>query len=120
MNIKRFFQHVACSRNYIAGSALTLVLAIAGGPAESTEATTVPSLHDAPTEVSRAQDSQVASPSRINGRADWDTDYPSQLAPEGVPLLPARKESVGVASPAQAVRGSLSSQSPSVSTHPSP
>lgn len=29
------------------------------------------------------------TPSRINGRADWDVDYPSQLAPAPVEPAPA-------------------------------
>lgn len=35
----------------------------------------------------RHKDEQLTvSDSRINGRTDWDVDYPSQLAPQALPM----------------------------------
>lgn len=70
----------------IVSTALMLALGITAGPllagqgaaAEAPAHSTVKclALH-----ASRGDDKGDVSSSRINGRADWDVDYPSQLAP---------------------------------------
>ncbi|WP_266182873.1 hypothetical protein [Dyella humicola] len=86
MNTSRFSTLTALSHKRIVARALILALSLVGtpllagqtvdakGPAHgASQRQSVPS--------SRGDDKHDESGSRINGRADWDVDYPSQLAP---------------------------------------
>jgi hypothetical protein len=64
-----------------------LALSLAAGPVLAEQ----PGAGNGATQTTQPSRSQPApqdaegpevSPSRINGRADWDVDYPSQLAPQ--------------------------------------
>lgn len=61
--------------------ALALALALTG---ETLFAAQAPQPAPSPQLASEIQ-SQTNLPNRINGREDWDVDYPSQLAPQAVP-----------------------------------
>ncbi len=86
MNTARFSTPTALSRKRIVAASLMLALGFVGTPllAEQTADAHGPAhttLHCESVPASRADDKRNESGSRINGRADWDVDYPSQLAP---------------------------------------
>lgn len=95
MTIQRFYSRTTPTHRGIATSVLLLALGLASSPLWAAE-------HGEPTPLeASAQTTQArtlatidasndASSSRINGRADWDVDYPSQLAPQAIhPVQPA-------------------------------
>jgi hypothetical protein len=76
----------ALSHKRIVTRALMLALGLAAGPllagqSVATEAPTHGILKCHALHASRSDDQGEVSSSRVNGRADWDVDYPSQLAP---------------------------------------
>ena len=100
MNTARFSTHTALSRKRIVAASLMLALGSVGtpllagqtvdakGPAHTTS-------HCQSVPASRSDDKRTESGSRINGRVDWDVDYPSQLAP---PERTSSRDAEGVAS----------------------
>lgn len=89
MKISRSTTSSAPSHERIVRYMLFMVLAAVGSvsPLQRAAASEAPA-HKAvlcqPSSGSRADDGRDAPSSRINGRVDWDTDYPSQLAPEAL------------------------------------
>ena len=86
MKTTRFFTHSSPLRKRITATTLMLALTLASGPLLATGKTD-PGAPSA--QASNTVHDEEPSSSRINGRADWDIDYPSQLAPQFLP--PSRK-----------------------------
>lgn len=78
MSTQRFSTLVPSSHQRMAAGALALLLALAGGPSFAAERAS----SQTPPQPVHGVASQDVSASRINGREDWDVDYPSQLAPQ--------------------------------------
>lgn len=76
MTTKRHSTPIVQSHTRLIGAALALAFTLAGSPLLAAE---VHASQPHPAASAKADD---VSPSRINGREDWDTDYPSQLAPQ--------------------------------------
>jgi hypothetical protein len=84
MNVIRFSTPSSQSRRRIVAGAVTLALSLVASPllAEQPGAVCGPAQTTQQRQSPQNNESQDASPSRINGRVDWDVDYPSQLAPQ--------------------------------------
>ena len=86
MNISQLTTRIS-SRHFVAAGALWLACGLA--PAFATDAgggnTMEPHpLVQAAQQTPRHLEVREVSASRINGRIDWDIDYPSQLAPQSI------------------------------------
>lgn len=95
MNTSRFLVNAAHSGACTVARVILLIIGLSGGPLLATQAIgTNDSAHMIKPrplpQVSHADGGCASSPSRINGRVDWDTDYPSQLAPEALEQPQAR------------------------------
>lgn len=89
MTIERSSTHTLQTSKRLVASSLILSLAFASSPlwAEQNASTTSPANGAQSSQLlnaSRNEQANDVSPSRINGRLDWDVDYPSQLAPQPV------------------------------------
>ena len=87
MNAKRYSTSISQSPKRIVAGALILALALTAGTALAEQPAagngSVQSMQQRQSPpASQGNEGQDVSPSRINGRADWDVDYPSQLAPQ--------------------------------------
>jgi len=96
---------MAHSHKRLVASAVMLILSLTGGPLLAGQGVgTIASTHiirsSQSLQGSRTDDVRAAPPSRINGRLDWDTDYPSQLAPEALDLPQARDVAATATAPA--------------------
>ncbi len=88
MNTARFSTLTALSHKRIVARALILALGWVGTPLLAGQTVDVKGPAHTASQCqsmpgSRSDDQRNESGSRINGRADWDVDYPSQLAPPG-------------------------------------
>ena len=69
----------------LAAKIFLLTFSVAGSPWVASEAIAAPApQHDAVSCEARPVQAQSASANEINGRSDWNVDYPSQLAPQTV------------------------------------
>lgn len=110
MTIKRFSPHASLPGKRILSGTLLLALGLASSPLLAAQTGGPLSGADS-TATSHAQNEPVneVSSSRINGRSDWDIDYPSQLAPQ--PVRPSGQASA-VAGSTQALNISGSAPAP--------
>ncbi|MFC4527788.1 hypothetical protein ISN76_06525 [Dyella halodurans] len=86
MNTSRFSTLAASSHKHIVARALILALGLVGTPLLAGQTVDPNGPSHAPSQrrpepASHSDDQRIESGSRINGRLDWDVDYPSQLAP---------------------------------------
>ena len=86
MNTSRFSTLTASSHQRIVARALIVALGLVGTPLLAGQTVDPKGPSHAPSlrqlePASRSDDQRIESGSRINGRLDWDVDYPSQLAP---------------------------------------
>ncbi|KLD62846.1 hypothetical protein [Dyella japonica] len=71
------------SAKRLLATALMLGATVVAGPLLATENTQSNAAPQAAAQTRNSEALEVSS-SRINGRIDWDVDYPSQLAPQPV------------------------------------
>lgn len=83
MTIER--KRILASTLLLAVASSSLVAAQGASPVSGAERTSTSNAHT----TSRSEPVSEVSSSRINGRSDWDIDYPSQLAPQ--PVQPTRQ-----------------------------
>ena len=89
MNATRSSTPIPPSHKRIVAGALILALSLTAGtvwaeqPAAGNSPAQTMQQHQLP-QALQGSEVQDVSPSRINGRVDWDVDYPSQLAPQAL------------------------------------
>jgi hypothetical protein len=96
MNTTHLSTHIAPSQKRFVASALAVALTLASGTVLAAQpASEAVAGHIAPSpQSSQRVDGQDTFPSRINGRSDWDVDYPSQLAPQSLHTSPGTVSAV--------------------------
>lgn len=91
------------SAKHLLATALMLGATLVATPLLAADNTLANAVPQAATQTRNSEALEVSG-SRINGRIDWDVDYPSQLAPQ--PVVTARQadhaaESASAAAPTQ-------------------
>jgi hypothetical protein len=120
MNTTQYYSTMARLRRRVATGTLALALSLAGSPLIAGEAASHPRALSLPPQQTGAGDIQAAPANRIHGRLDWDTDYPSQLAPQSLlPRLVTGPEATGV-TPLPAASSTRSDLHPSIASSPQP
>lgn len=102
MKVTHSSLHRSFSAKRLLATALMLGAGVAGTPllaVENIQPNAVPTAA-VPTQTRNSEVLEVSS-SRINGRIDWDVDYPSQLAPQPVHAA-QHAESIAVSATAAA------------------